>query len=97
MKKEVVGKITRFFPNINVAVVSVQKPMRVGDTISIEGHGVEFKQKIASMQIEHKSLSEAKPGDDIGMKVDQAVKEGDIICRITEEKQEAKKEPKKKK
>lgn len=85
MAKEVVGKIVKFFPNISVGVVQVSKTIKVGDTISIEGHGKEFQQKIASMQVEHQSIPEAKPGDDIGMKLDQPVKEGDIIYKVEEQ------------
>lgn len=85
MAKELVGKIVKFFPKINVAVVKVEKTMKVGDKLQIEGHGKEFKQDLASMQVEHQNIEEAKPGDDVGMKVDEPVKEGDMIYKVTEE------------
>ncbi len=89
MAKEVVGKIVKFFPNISVGVVQVSKTIKVGDTISIEGRGKEFQQKVASMQVEHQSIPEAKPGDDIGMKVDQPVKEGDVVYKVDEKAEKA--------
>ncbi len=84
MAKELVGKIVKFFSNINVAVVKVEKTIKVGDKISISGHGNEFEQEITSMQVEHQNIEEASPGDDVGMKVEQPVKEGDLIYRVEE-------------
>ncbi|MBW2993099.1 translation elongation factor-like protein [Candidatus Woesearchaeota archaeon] len=76
------GKITHFFPNISVAVVEVKKIIRQGDKIRIEGHGNEFEQKIASMQIEYKKVKEAKKGQSIGLKVKKSVKEGDLVYKV---------------
>lgn len=84
MAKELVGKIVKFFAKIGVAVVKVEKTIKVGDKISIEGHGSEFEQEITSMQVEHQNIEEANPGDDVGMKVEQPVKEGDLIYRVEE-------------
>lgn len=74
-----VGKITHFYPNISVAVVDVLATIKQGDKIKIEGHGRSFEQKVASMQIEHAQIKEAKKGQSIGMKVAQEAKEGDLI------------------
>ena len=81
-KKTAVGKITHFFPKISVAVVEVQKVLRQGDKIKIAGHGNEFEQKIASMQIEYKKVKEAKKGQSIGLKVKNHVKEGDLVYKV---------------
>jgi len=77
-----VGKITHYYDKIGVAVVSISAPIKVGDTIKISGHDKEFTQTVASMQIEHEQIKEAKKGQIIGMKVDQPVKENDLIYRI---------------
>ena len=80
-KKTKIGTIRHFFPKINVAVVKLEAPLKVGDNICIEGHGKEFAQKVQSMQIEHDILSEAKAGQEVGMKVAESVKEGDIVYK----------------
>lgn len=79
---EKVGKITHFFPKISVAVVELSKDLRSGDRIRIEGRGQKFEQVVESMQIEHKNIPHAKPGDSVGMKVSQAVKPGDIVYKV---------------
>lgn len=82
MTDTLVGKITHYYDKIGVAVVEVTKALKVGDTIKISGHDSEFTQTIASMQIEHEQIKEAKKGQVVGMKVNQPVKENDEIYLV---------------
>jgi putative protease len=79
--KTQVGEITHFFPNVMVAVVKVAKDMKLGDKILIEGNITNFEQTIESMQIDRKPISAAKKGQEIGLKVDEVVKEKDKIYK----------------
>ena len=73
MKKKEIGKISHFFNKINVAVVELTAPLKVGQTITI-GEGEEsFEQEVKSMQVEHENIDKAKKGDSIGLKVDKQV------------------------
>ncbi|RLG21240.1 hypothetical protein DRN74_03185 [Candidatus Micrarchaeota archaeon] len=72
---EEVGVVTHYFNKIGVAVIKVTGNIKVGDTVHFKGANVDFSQKVESMQIEHENIEEAKPGDDIGMKVEQKVHE----------------------
>jgi len=56
----------------------------VGDEISIEGATTNFRQKVTSMEIEHKKVDVAKAGQSIGLKVEERVREGDIVYKIEE-------------
>lgn len=78
-KGKQIGKITHFFNKIGVGVIELQGELKVGDTIVITGHGKEFEQNVDSMQVEHEQVNEAKSGDAVGLKVDQPVKEGDLV------------------
>ncbi len=82
--KEKVGKVTHYFSKIGVAVVELEKPLKVGDRISIEGQTTNFEQVVESMQIEHENIQEAQPGQSIGLKVNDKVREGDLVFRIME-------------
>lgn len=84
MEKKEIGKISHFFSKISVAVVELSGELKVGDTISIEGHGNVITQKVASMQIEHKNVPVAGKGQSIGMKVEGHTKEGDVVYKIIE-------------
>jgi len=78
-----VGKITHYFDKIGVAVVELSDRLAVGDTIKISGHDREFTMKVESMQVEHQQIQEAQKGQTIGMKVDQEVKEGDEVYKVS--------------
>lgn len=77
-----VGKITHYFDHIGVAVVDLVKPLAIGDKIKIVGHGKEFIQEASSIQTDHENIKKAKKKDSIGLKVDQAVKENDLVYKV---------------
>lgn len=77
-----VGKVTHYYDKISVAVVELIGNLKVGDTIKVVGHGSEFTQTVDSMQIEHEKLEEAHKDQEIGLHVDQPVKEDDVVYRL---------------
>lgn len=82
MTDQQVGEITHYYDKINVAVVELTGTLKVGDMIKVVGHGNEFTQTVSSMQIEHEQLDEAHKDQEIGMRMDKEVKEGDKIYKI---------------
>lgn len=82
MEKKLVGEISHYYPKIGVAVVEVKSEIKVGDRISIEGATTNFEQTVESMEIEHKKIKVAKPGDSIGLKVIDRTREGDLVYKI---------------
>ena len=80
-----IGQVTHYFDHVGVAAVTLTEPLRVGDTIHILGHSTDFQQKVTSLQIEHQAVNEAKPGDDVGMKVIQKVHAHDKVFKLTDE------------
>jgi len=76
-----VGQITHFFSKIDVAVIELKAALRVGDTIAVKGPTTNFEQLVDSMQIEHKNVQRAEPGQSIGLKVMQRVRETDIVYK----------------
>ena len=84
MEKEI-GKVTHYFGKINVGIFELKDELNVGDTVHVKGHTTDFKQKIESIQVEHKTVDTAKKGDAVGVKVSEHVREGDIIFKVTDE------------
>ncbi len=80
--KTPIGKITHFFPKIGVAVLHLTATLKVGDKIEIGGKSEPFEMVVESMQVEHKNIPTAKPGDDVGMKVAKPVKDGDSVFKV---------------
>jgi translation elongation factor EF-1alpha len=80
-----IATVTHFFDHVSVAVLSLTETIRVGDTVHFLGHSTDFKQQVTSLQIEHNEVNEAKPGDDVAMKVDQRVHPNDKVYKLTDE------------
>ncbi|MGA2933721.1 MAG: translation elongation factor-like protein [Methanomicrobiales archaeon] len=76
-----VGKVTHYFPKIGVAVVALSDDLKQGEEIRFTGTLTDFKQKVISMQIEHKTIAHAIRGQEIGLKVDRDVKVGDRVLK----------------
>lgn len=80
---KLIGKITHYFSNIEVAVINLSAPLKEGDTIRIVGgQETDFDQEAKSMQIDHKEVRSAKKGDSVGIKVGEKVHEGYKVYKI---------------
>jgi putative protease len=78
-----IGRVTHFYNRISVAVLSLTERLEIGDKILIEGHSTELVQEVTSMEIEHQKVTSVGPGDEVALKVDEPVKEGDIIYKMS--------------
>ena len=81
-EEQEVGRVTDYFAHIGVAGIDLTAPLRVGDRIRIKGHTTDLEQAVDSIQIEHESVQEAKPGDKIGIKVADRCRAGDHVFRL---------------
>ncbi len=80
---KLIGKVTHYFPHVNAAVIVLGKgSLRIGDTIVVKGHTTELKQQVTSMQIDHKPITDAKKGDEIGLFVSGRVREHDLVYTV---------------
>ena len=79
--KKPLGKITHFYDKIGVAVVALNAPLKVGDTIKIGKADRFIQQEVRSMQMEHAEIKAAKKGQEIGLKVEDVVKAGHLVFK----------------
>lgn len=86
MVEDKIGIVKHFFNKISVAAIKVTDgELRIGDTIHIVGATTDFTQKVESMQMNKKPIEIARPGDEIGIKVKERVREKDIVYKVKEE------------
>lgn len=81
-EEKFIGVVTHYFSKIGVVIVKLSAPLKVGDKVKIKRKEEEFEQEVQSMQVDHQNLQEAKKGDEVGLKVDQKVKEGWELYKI---------------
>ncbi len=84
MEEKLVGKLTHYYGKINVAIVKLSATLKIGDKIHLKGHEIDFEQTVSSMQVEHQNIEIAKKGEEIGLKVDQKIREGDEVYLVKE-------------
>lgn len=84
MEEQLIGKISHYFGNIGVAAIKLEDELTVGDRIRIKGANTDFEQEVNSIQIEHESTGKAGAGDEIGIKVNDKVHEGNEVYKIIE-------------
>ncbi len=80
-----IGVVTHYFGKITVAIIKIEEEgLKVGDTVHFKGHTSDFTQKVESMELEHKTIQEAKVGESIGIKVSEHAREGDVVYKVIE-------------
>lgn len=83
---EEIGTVKGFFAIPSAALIQIQKgTLRVGDKIWIRGHTTDLVETVTSMQIDHKPVQEAGPGQEAGLKVSSRVRPGDRIYKVSEQ------------
>lgn len=82
LEEKEVGVITHYFGKISVGIIKLKSTLRVGETIHIKGAHDDFSQTVRSMQINHKDVSMAGKGSEIGIKVPQPVHENDRVYKL---------------
>jgi len=82
-KEKKIGKITHYFDKIKVVVVKLSDNLSVGETIRIVGgENTDFKQKIASMELDGEKIKKAKKGKQIGIRVKDRAREGYKVFKV---------------
>jgi len=76
------GIVTHYFPHVQAAVIKLSKPLINGDKVKIQGHTSDLTQVVSSMQIDRVEIQPGKKGDEIGLKVNSRVRQGDKVYKI---------------
>ncbi len=83
MSEAAIGRVSDYFGHIGVAAVELSGALKVGDDIHIAGHTTNLEFKLGSMQIDRKSIAQAKSGDSVGIQVPERVRIGDSVYRVS--------------
>jgi len=83
MKEEQIAKVVKFFAKPSVAAIAMTAGyLAIGDRIKIKGHTTDFEDTVNSMQKDNRPVEKALPGDMIGIKVKDRVREDDLVYKI---------------
>ncbi len=77
-----VGRVTHYYGKVGVALIEMHAgELRVGDTIHIRGKTTDLSQTVESMELDRKPVQSAGPGQMVGIKVRERVREDDRVYR----------------
>jgi putative protease len=75
--------VTHYYGHVSVAIITLESGMlRVGDTIHIRGHTTDFSQRVQSIEVAHRPVTEVGPNDDFGLKVIAHAREHDVVYKV---------------
>ena len=80
-RQDAIGQVTHYYSHLSVAAVSLKEALALGERIHIRGHTTDLVQEIGSLEIEHAAVERAGPGEDVALKVDEHVRDHDLIFR----------------
>jgi putative protease len=81
-EEKLIGEVTHYFDHLGVAVFKLTAVLNVGDKIHLKGHTTDFEQSVKEMQVDHANVEKAAKGAELGVKVDDVVREGDKIYLV---------------
>jgi len=83
MERKKVGEVFHFYGKIGVAAIKLtDSTLAIGDTVQIQGPSTNLEQTVETLQIEHADVSRASPGQEVGMKVRDRVREKDFVYKL---------------
>jgi len=78
-----VAQVMDYFSNVGVVALKITaEDIKIGDVLRFKGHTTDFILEVKSIQIEHESVTEAKVGDEVGIKVDDRVRIHDKVFKV---------------
>ncbi|MHC4075728.1 MAG: translation elongation factor-like protein [Planctomycetota bacterium] len=84
MTEQIIGNVSDFFARPVVAAIELTAALKVGDKIHFKGHTTDLEIVVGSMQINNANVQQAKAGDSIGVKIDERVRKGDSVYKVTD-------------
>lgn len=78
-KSAFIGVVKHYFNHIGVAAISLESPLHKNDVVHFVGNTTNLKQLVTSMEIDHKQVEAAYPGDDVAIKVNERVRTSDFV------------------
>ena len=81
-EEDLLGKVIHYYDKIGVAVIKLEKGVKVGDKVKFVHKEDSFEQEVASMQLEHVQVTTAEKNQEVAMKVDKKVNSGTLVYLV---------------
>lgn len=78
-----IGEVTHYYKKPGVGIIQLRADVKLGDQLHFKGAYTDFIQRVDSMQIDHVAIESAEAKAEVAIRVDQRVRHGDSVFRIT--------------
>lgn len=82
MEKKI-GDVTHYFGHIPAGIIKLSGELKKGEKIHFKGATTDFTQEVTSLQIDRKEIEAGKKSEEVGVKVEERVREGDAVFLVT--------------
>ena len=72
------GVVTHYYPKVGVGIVRLDDDLSLGTRLKFQGKTTDFEQEVSQMQFDHKDIEMGKKGQEVGIKLGNKVREGDV-------------------
>jgi len=82
---ERIGTVTHYFAQSQAAIVRLDRGvLQVGDAVHIRGHTTDFYERIEELKIDDRTVTTARAGQTIGIRLARTVRENDGVFLLSE-------------
>ncbi len=78
-KEKLIGKVTHYYDKAMVAIVELSAPLKIGQSVRFKGGKDDITQEVKQMQLDHEDIQKGAKGQQVGVKVDQKVRDTDQV------------------
>jgi len=83
MERRKVGEVFHYFGKAGVAAIRVTEgEVRVRDRLQFQGPTTNFEEVVQSLQIDRQAVPSVAAGGEVGIKVSQKCREGDLVYKL---------------
>ncbi len=80
-----IGKVLHYYTHLNVAVICLENPVKIGEMIHFLGYTTDFSQPIFSMEVNHRKIASSEMCTEVAVQVIDYVRKGDFVYRVVED------------
>ncbi len=80
------GEVYKFFLHVGMMAMTLEHELKIGDIIHIQGEDTAVRREVDFIQIGHLPVRRARPGDNVGIKIDERVHPGDAVYKVIPQK-----------
>ena len=74
-----IGVVTHYYGGLKVAIIKFKRVFKAGEKVWFKGATTDFKGTVKSIQYDYKPVKTAKKGQQVGVRVNDKVREGDFV------------------